>query len=61
MSIYIKTQLKKLPPNCAECDFGEYSSAGCTINCDFSNYRQPIMLDNKRPEWCPLVEVKQYD
>ena len=59
--IYIKTHLKKLPPNCAECDFSEYSSTGRTINGDFSGYRQPIMLDNKRPEWCPLVEVKQND
>lgn len=52
MSIYIPG--KPMPPNCAGCDF--CADGWCYVIS--ADQEQPgVLQSDKRPDWCPLVEV----
>ena len=54
MPILIKDM--EMPGNCYSCDFGEFYSDG-QMYC--KRQMRGVMSGLKRPDWCPLVEVKR--
>ena len=47
----------EMPKNCYSCDFGEFYSDG-QMYC--KRQMRGVMSGLKRPDWCPLVEVKDH-
>jgi len=66
--IAIKTQMKRMPERCGECQCflsgGKRKEPVCagTVGFGFREMTyKPPQENPKRPFWCPLVEVEQVD
>ena len=58
MSILIKGM--EMPENCADCNFSTWNgfeSVYCDVNAEFIPRKE---WEEKRQNWCPLVEIKPH-
>lgn len=55
MGVYIKGM--EMPTSCAVCDWGSYVGNGRAMCLKTSMTEKTDIMSNRRPEWCPLIEV----
>ena len=56
--IYIKTEMKGKPYGCETCAFS-HDTNGIYGICTAKIQRIDVMDYKRRPDWCPLVEIKE--
>ena len=56
--IVIKTDLKSMPEGCCDCAF-ENIDESSEFHCTAFNNKDTSDFYYTRPEWCPLMEIKE--
>lgn len=56
MGVYIKDM--EVPTSCAVCGWGSYVGNGRAMCLKTSMTEKTDIMSNRRPDWCPLIEVK---
>ena len=55
MSVLIKGM--EMPTSCAVCGWGSYVGNGRAMCLKTSMTEKTDIMSNRRPDWCPLVEI----
>ena len=53
MGVYVKNM--SMPKSCEECDFCDYEQGNCLAN----KLQNTLPHDDRKKDWCPLVEVSE--
>lgn len=56
MSILIRDM--EMPTSCAVCDWGSYVGNGRAMCSKTSMTEKTDIMSNRRPDWCPLIEIE---